>query len=133
MFSILPCKDEDKLSLYPQGTTLLIYKENGAERGHIAYIRNKSAFEILSMDTGVAPDADGSVSKEMFLHADALIRSVGAIALGEGLLTLCTKIESFAPLWEKFGFFKHNEYYTLYLSKLFAKGCSGCDGCNPCK
>lgn len=133
MFSILPCKDEEKLSVYPKGTTLLIYKENGTQRGHIAYIRNKSAFEILSLDTGVELSSDGSASDEMFLHADALIRSVGAIALGEGLLTLCTKDESLESLWNKFGFFKHNEYYTLYLSKLFAKGCSGCEGCNACK
>jgi len=133
MFSILPCKDESKLSVYPEGTTLLIYKEDGKERGHIAYCRNKSALEILSLNTGVELSADGTVSKEMFLHADALIRSVGAIALGEGVLTLCTKDESLAPLWEKFGFFMHNEYYTLYLSKLFAKGCSGCDGCSGCK
>ena len=132
MFSILPCKDEEKLWGFPQGTTLLIYKENGTERGHIAYCRNKSAFEILSLETG-EEYSDGVVSKEMVLHADALIRSVGAIALGEGLLTLCAKDESLAPLWEKFGFFRHNEYYTLYLSKLFAKGCSGCEGCNGCK
>lgn len=133
MFSILPCKDENKLSQYPEGTTLLIYREDGKERGHIAYCRNKSAFELISVDTGEMLSSDGSVSKEMFLHADALIRSVGAIALGEGLLTLCTKDKSLAPLWEKFGFFVHGEYYTLYLSKLFAKGCSGCDGCSSCK
>ncbi len=133
MFSIFPCKDEEKLSVFPQGTTLLIYKEDGKERGHIAYIRNKSAIELLSVDTGVKLCEDGSVSKEMFLHADALIRSVGAIALGEGVLTLCTKDISLEPLWNKFGFFKHNEYYTLYLSKLFAKGCSGCEGCSGCK
>ncbi|MBE6737939.1 MAG: hypothetical protein E7566_04735 [Ruminococcaceae bacterium] len=133
MFSILPCKDEAKLKAYPQGTTLLIYKEDGKERGHIAYVRNKSAFEILSMDTGVKLSGDGSVSNEMFLHADALIRSIGAIALGEGSLTLCTKDDSLESLWKKFGFFKHNEYYTLYLSRLFAKGCSGCEGCNGCK
>lgn len=133
MFSILPCKDAEKLSAYPEGTTLLIYKEDGNERGHIAYIRNKSAIEILSMDTGESFTDEGKVSKEMFLHADALIRSVGAIALGEGLLTLCSKAEHLEPLFEKFGFFLHNGYYTLYLSKLFAKGCSGCEGCNSCK
>lgn len=133
MFTILPCKDESKLSAYPEGTTLLIYKEDGKERGHIAYCRNKSAFEILSLDTGVELSSDLTVSEEMFLHADALIRSVGAIALGEGLLTLCSKDSALAPLWDKFGFFVHGEYYTLYLSKLFSKGCSGCSGCNMCK
>ena len=133
MFTILPCKDEEVLRDYPQGTTLLIYKENGKERGHIAYCRNKSAFEILSLETGEAFSEDGSVSKEMFLHADALIRSVGAVALGEGVLTLCSRCENLKPLFEKFGFFLHNEYYVLYISKLFAKGCSGCSGCNVCK
>ena len=130
MFSILPCKDAQKLSAYPEGTTLLIYRDNEVERGHIAYIRNKSAFEILSMETGEEYEADLTVGKEMFLHADALIRSVGAIALGEGLLTLCSRQGSLAPIFEKFGFFMHNGYYTLYLSKLFSKGCSGCSGCN---
>ena len=130
MFSILPCKDAQKLSAYPEGTTLLIYRDNEVERGHIAYIRNKSAFEILSMETGEEYEADLTVGKEMFLHADALIRSVGAIALGEGLLTLCSRQVSLAPIFEKFGFFMHNGYYTLYLSKLFSKGCSGCSGCN---
>lgn len=130
MFSILPCKDAQKLSAYPEGTTLLIYRDNEVERGHIAYIRNKSAFEILSMETGEEYEADLTVGKEMFLHADALIRSVGAIALGEGLLTLCSRQGSLAPIFEKFGFFLHNGYYTLYLSKLFSKGCSGCSGCN---
>ena len=130
MFSILPCKDADKLSAYPMGTTLLIYKEDGKERGHIAYIRNKSAFELLSMDTGEDYDEKNQVTKEMFLHADALIRSVGAIALGEGILTLCSKRADLAPVFEKFGFFLHGDYYTLYLSKLFAKGCSGCSGCS---
>lgn len=130
MFSILPCKDADKLSAYPEGATLLIYRDNDVERGHIAYIRNKSAIEILSMDTGEKYEDNLTVGKEMFLHADALIRSVGAIALGEGLLTLCSKDASLAPIFEKFGFFLHNGYYTLYLSKLFAKGCSGCSGCN---
>ncbi len=133
MFSILPCKDSDKLTAFPEGTTLLIYKEDGNERGHIAYIRNGSAIEILSMDTGEKYEEDGTVGKDMFLHADALIRSVGAIALGEGLLTLCSKQESLAPLLEKFGAFLHNGYYTLYLSKLFSKGCSGCSGCSGCK
>ncbi len=133
MFSILPCKDADKLKLYPEGVTLLIYKEDGKERGHIAYIRNKSAIEILSMDTGEKYEADGTVGKEMFLHADALIRSVGAIALGEGVLTLCSRQEALAPLLQKFGAFHHNGYYTLYLSKLFSKGCSGCSGCSGCK
>ncbi len=130
MFSILPCKDAQKLSAYPEGTTLLIYRDNEVERGHIAYIRNKSAFEILSMETGEEYEADLTVGKEMYLHADALIRSVGAIALGEGLLTLCSRQGSLAPIFEKFGFFLHNGYYTLYLSKLFSKGCSGCSGCN---
>ncbi len=129
MFSILPCKEQSKLSRYPEGATLLIYKEDGTERGHVAYIRNKSAIELLSLDTGEEYTEKGEVTKEMFLHADALIRSVGAIALGEGLLTLCSREESLAPLFEKFGFFMHNGYYTLYLSKLFAKGCSGCSGC----
>ena len=129
MFSIFPCKDKDKLREFPEETTLLIYKDNDIERGHIAYIRNKSAIEILSMDTGEVYEADGSVGKEMFLHADALIRSVGAIALSEGLLTLCSRCEELAPIFDKFGFFMHNGYYTLYLSKLFAKGCSGCSGC----
>lgn len=130
MFSILPCKDADKLSVYPQGTTLLIYRDNDVERGHIAYIRNKSAIEILSMETGEKYEDNMTVGKEMLLHADALIRSVGAIALSEGLLTLCSREESLAPIFEKFGFFIHNGYYTLYLSKLFAKGCSGCSGCS---
>ena len=130
MFTILPCKDAQKLSAYPEGVTLLIYKDNDVERGHIAYIRNKSAFEILSMETGEEYEADLTVGKEMFLHADALIRSVGAIALGEGILTLCSRQRSLAPIFEKFGFFLHNGYYTLYLSKLFSKGCSGCSGCN---
>lgn len=129
MFSILPCKDADKLVGYPDGTTLLIYKENDVERGHVAYIRNKSAIEILSMDTGEEYDDGMTVGKDMFLHADALIRSVGAIALGQGLLTLCSREQSLAPIFEKFGFFMHDGYYTLYLSKLFAKGCSGCTGC----
>lgn len=133
MFSILPCKDADKLKLYPEGATLLIYTEDLAERGHIAYIRNRSALEILSMDTGEEYEADGTVGKEMFLHADALIRSVGAIALGEGVLTLCSKQEELAPLLQKFGAFLHNGYQTLYLSKLFSKGCSGCSGCSQCK
>lgn len=133
MFTILPCKDEELLSVYPEGTTLLLYKDNGTQRGHIAYCRNKSAFEILSLETGEEFMPDGSVSKEMFLHADALIRSVGAVALGEGVLTLCSKDESLKALFEKFGFFLHNGYYILYLSKLFSKGCSGCSGCNVCK
>lgn len=133
MFSILPCSDPEKLGAYPEGTTLLIYKDNGIERGHIAYRRNKSAFELLSFDTGEDFEPDGTVGKEMFLHADALIRSVGAIALGEGILTMCTKREDYLPLLEKFGFFRHNDYYILYLSKLFAKGCSGCSGCSGAK
>ncbi len=132
MFSILPCKDADKLSVYPEGTTLLIYKENDNIRGHIAYRRYMSALEILSLDTGVESTAEAAVSKEMLLHADALIRAVASIALGEGLLTLCTKDESLKPLFEKFGFFKNGEFYTLYISKLFSKGFSGCEGCNCC-
>ena len=111
MFSILPCKDADKLSVYPEGTTLLIYKENDNIRGHIAYRRYMSALEILSLDTGVESTAEAAVSKEMLLHADALIRAVASIALGEGLLTLCTKNESLKPLFEKFGFFKNGEFF----------------------
>ncbi|MBQ8001409.1 MAG: hypothetical protein IJ298_09495 [Ruminococcus sp.] len=133
MFSILPCKDENVLAGYPEGTTLLIYKDDENVRGHIAYRRYMSALEILSMETGVEPEADGSVSKEMLLHADALIRAVASIALTEGLLTVCSKDVSLEPLFEKFGFFKNGEFYTLYVSKLFSKGFSGCDGCNCCK
>ena len=36
-------------------------------------------------------------------------------------------------LFEKFGFFKNGDFYTLYISKLFSAGFSGCDGCNCCK
>ncbi len=133
MFSILPCSDEHRLKDFPENATLLIYKDNDIERGHIAYCKNQSAFEILSMETGVEPSPDGSVSDELFIHADALIRSVGAIALGEGILTLCTKREDYLPLLEKFGFFIHGDYYILYLSKLFSKGCSGCKGCSAKK
>ncbi len=133
MFSILPCSDESKLKAFPEGTTLLIYKDNEIERGHIAYCRNRSALEILSMETGAEDSSEGEVSEELFIHADALIRSVGAIALSEGVLTLCTKREDYLPLLEKFGFFRHGDYYILYLSKLFAKGCSGCKGCSGAK
>lgn len=133
MFSILPCKEAQRLAGFPEGTTLLIYKDGGKERGHIAYRRYMSALELLSVDTGVDYEADGSVGKEMFLHADALIRSVASIALNEGLLTLCSKQNSLRPLLEKFGFFKNGEFYTLYISKLLSAGFSGCDGCNCCK
>lgn len=132
MFSILPCKDRDKLSKYPEGTTFLVYKENDTVRGHVAYRRYMSALEILSLDTGVEYDEQGVVSKEMFLHADALIRAVASIAMGEGLLTVCTRCEALTPLCEKFGFFKNGEFFTLYISKLFSKGFSGCEGCNCC-
>ena len=132
MFSILPCKDEDKLVAYPEGTTLLIYKDGEVERGHIAYRRYMSALEILSLDTGVSFEDDGTVGKEMFLHADALIRSVASIALSEGLLTICSRNEELAPLFERFGFFRNGCFYTLYVSKLFSAGFSGCDGCNCC-
>ena len=133
MFSILPCNDKDKLSVYPEGTTLLIYKEGEHERGHIAYRRYTSALEIVSMETGVDFEEDGTVSKEMLLHADALIRAVASIALNEGLLTVCSKDNSLEALFEKFGFFKNGDFYTLYISKLFSHGFSGCDGCNCCK
>lgn len=133
MFSILPCKDKEVLAGYPEGTTLLIYKDGDKERGYIAYRRYMSALEILSMETGVEPEADGSVSKEMLLHADALIRAVASIALSEGLLTVCSRNNSLGALLEKFGFFKNGEFYTLYISKLFSKGFSGCEGCNCCK
>lgn len=133
MFSILPCQDGDRLSAYPEGTTLLIYKEGGTERGHIAYRRYMSALEILSLETGESLSEDGSVSKEMFLHADALIRAVASIALNEGLLTLCSRNKTLSPLFDKFGFFLCGEFYTLYISKLFSAGFSGCDGCNCCK
>lgn len=132
MFSILPCKDADKLSNFPEGTTLLIYKDGECERGHIAYRRYMSALEILSLDTGVPFEDDGTVGKEMFLHADALIRSVASIALSEGLLTICSRNEALSPVFEKFGFFRNGDFYTLYVSKLFSAGFSGCDGCNCC-
>lgn len=132
MFSILPCKDADKLSCYPEGTTLLIYKDGENERGHVAYKRYMSALEILSLDTGVKREAESEISKEEVLHADALIRAVASIALSEGLLTVCSKEETLSPLFEKFGFFRNGEFYTLYISKLFSKGFSGCDGCNCC-
>ena len=61
MFSILPCKDADKLSGFPEGTTLLIYKDGDVQRGHIAYRRYMSALEILSVDTGVDYEADGDL------------------------------------------------------------------------
>lgn len=133
MFSILPCKDKEKLSVYPEGTTLLIYKDGDKERGHIAYRRYMSALEILSLETGASFNDDGTVSKEMFLHADALIRAVASIALSEGLLTVCSKDETLKPLLEKFGFFRNGEFFTMYINKLFSAGFSGCDGCNCCK
>lgn len=132
MFSILPCKDADKLSAYPEGTTLLIYKDGENVRGHIAYRKYMSALEILSLDTGVEFDGKSELSKELILHADALIRAVASIALSEGLLTVCSKEENLKPLFEKFGFFKNGGFYTLYISKLFSKGFSGCEGCNCC-
>lgn len=129
MFSILPCSDADRLSAYPEDTTLLIYKDNGIERGYIAYGKYKSAVEILAMETGEEITAGAPLSDEAFIHCDALIRAVGSIALGAGCLTLCSRDESLLPVWEKFGFFRQGEFYTLYLNKLFAKGCSGCSGC----
>ncbi len=133
MFSILPSTEQEKLEKIPEGTTLLIYKDGENERGHIAYRRYMSALEILSLETGAEFNPDGTVSKEMFLHADALIRAVASIALNEGLLTVCSKDSSLEALFEKFGFFKNGEFYTLYISKLFSAGFSGCDGCNCCK
>lgn len=132
MFSILPCKDADKLSCYPEGTTLLVYKDGDKVRGHVAYRKYMSALELLSLVTGVENEDKNEISKEMMLHADALIRAVASIALSEGLLTVCSKEESLKPLFEKFGFFKNGEFYTLYISKLFSKGFSGCEGCSCC-
>lgn len=133
MFSILPCKDADRLKSFPEGTTLLIYSEDGTERGHVAYRPYMSAIEILSMDIGESVDPDSPVSKDTLIHVDALVRAVGSIALGGGVLTLCTKLEEFAPMLTELGFFRNGEFLTLYLSKLFSKGCSGCNGCNSCK
>lgn len=133
MFSILPSTEKEKLEKFPEGTTLLVYKENENERGHIAYRRYMSAMEIVSVDTGADFEADGTVGKEMLLHADALIRAVASIALNEGMLTVCSRDSSLEALFEKFGFFKNGDFYTLYISKLFSAGFSGCDGCNCCK
>lgn len=124
MFSILPCKDESKLSSFPHGTTLLIYSENEQEKGHIAYAPNKSAVEIISMDLGV----EDVNSHEAFLVADALIRSVGSIALNASIITLCTKLQGFEKIFADMGFFANGEYMTLYLNKLFSGMCKGCSG-----
>ncbi len=132
MFSILPCSDPARVGEYPEGTTLLIYKDNGTERGHVAYYQNKSAIEIISMEVGEDISPDLPLSEAAFLHGDALVRSVGSIALGKGLLTLCTKLYDLSPLLDKLGFFRNGDYYILYLNKLFAKGCSGCSGCSGC-
>lgn len=124
MFSILPCKDEKVLSSYPEGTTLLIYSENSVEIGHIAYIPNKSAVEIISMALGV----EDSSSREAFLIADALVRSVGSIALNASVITLCTKLSGFDKVFSELGFFKHGDFQILYLNKLFSGVCKGCSG-----
>ena len=124
MFTILPCKDGKRLSYYPEGTTLLIYSENSQESGHIAYIPNKSAVEIISMELGVSDPE----SREAFLVADALIRSVGSIALNASVITLCTKLQGFDKIFSELGFFSHGDYLTLYLNKLFSGVCKGCSG-----
>ena len=125
MFSILPVKDEARLSVYPEGTTLLEYKENGDIKGYIAYRTYKSAYELLAVNAGEGTDPE---SEEAFLRVDVLVRSVGAIALGEGLLTLCTKDDSFCTIYDRLGFFKNGEFRTLYLNKLFGGVCKGCSG-----
>ncbi len=122
MLSILPCKDTDRLSKYPEGTTLLIYKEGNEECGYIAYKPYKSAMEILDVKVGKG------VGKTQFLRADALFRAVGSVALNDGVLTLCTKDTSMVSVLEELGFFKNGEFYTLYLNKFFSGVCKGCSG-----
>ncbi len=122
MLSILPCKDKDRLDKYPEGTTLLIYREDNVECGYIAYRPYKSAMEILDVKTG------GEDEKKIFLRADGLFRAVGSIALNEGIITLCTKDTSILPILKELGFFKNGEFYTLYLNKFFGGVCKGCGG-----
>lgn len=122
MLSILPCKDKDRLSAYPKDATLLIYKEDGVECGHIAYRPYKSAMEILDVKVG---EVKGNTA---FLRADGLFRAVGSIALNEGIITLCTKDTSILPILEELGFFRNGEYYILYLNKFFGGVCKGCGG-----
>ncbi len=130
MFSILPLKDKERLSVYPEGTTLLEYKEDGVVKGYIAYRQYKSAYELLALNVGEETDPE---SDEAFLRADALVRSVGAIALGDGVLTLCTKDEALKPIYERLGFFKNGDFKSLYLNKLFGGVCKGCKGgCGNC-
>ncbi len=121
MLSILPCKDKERLLPFPEGTTLLIYKEEGREQGYIAYKPFKSAMEILAVNVGEDTD-------KKFLRADGLFRAVGSIALNEGILTLCTKDTSILPILTELGFFKNGEFYTLYLNKFFSGVCKGCSG-----
>ncbi len=125
MFSILPVKDKERLSVYPEGTTLLEYKEDGIMKGYIAYRLYKSAYELLAVNVGegTAPE-----SEEAFLRADALVRSVGSIALNDGILTLCTKDDSLEIIYDKLGFFRNGDFRTLYLNKLFGGVCKGCKG-----
>ncbi len=122
MLSILPCKDKERLAAYPEGTTLLVYKEDGLECGYIAYKPYKSAMEILEVKVGKGK------GKTQFLRADALFRSVGSVALNEGIITLCTKDTSMLSVLEELGFFKNGEFYILYLNKFFGGVCKGCNG-----
>ncbi|MGN0452590.1 MAG: hypothetical protein ACI4GZ_02185 [Ruminococcus sp.] len=130
MLTILPCEDADRLSQYPENTTLLIYKEEGQERGHIAYRPYKSTIEILSL--GLTGSEGENTRDEKFLRADGLIRSLGAIALNSGVITLSTKDTTDLDILLDLGFFKNGDYYTIFLNKLFTGVCKGCCG-GECK
>lgn len=124
MLSILPCKDEKRLKSFPEDTTLLIYNDGTAECASIAYRHYMSSVEILSLEI-----ENTKSDRERFLIADGLVRSVGSIALNEGIITLCTKGNVEEKLLEQLGFFRNGEFYSLYLNKLFTGVCKGCKEC----
>lgn len=126
MFTILPCKDEKRLQKYQEGTTLLIFEENCIESGCVAYKKNGSAVEITEL---LLCDTDQDNDK--YLRADALVRSVGSIALNDGVITLCTRDMKYKDILLRLGFFEHGEYLLIYLNRLFSGVCSGCkdSGC----
>lgn len=130
MFKILPCKDEKRLKNYNEGTSLLIFEENSVEAGSVAYKENGSAVEITELLL-----CDEYQDGDKYLYVDALVRSVGSIALNKGVITLCTRDMKFRDMLLRLGFFEHGEYLIIYLNKLFCGTCSGCkgDGCDIAK
>ncbi|MBQ4128910.1 MAG: hypothetical protein IJD68_03975 [Ruminococcus sp.] len=99
-----------------ENATVLMCKEDGVEKGYIAFVQNGYVLDIVGFEVYYS---EKELKGEAYIIAQTLIKSLGSYGLNHSCFYIqCSKKELFDMLL-KFSFAQNDNYLTINLQQLF--------------